>query len=318
MHIVICVATFQRPVGLKRLLFSLNRLCRNEQDDFRVVIVDNDDRESARPVVDEISLSLTYPISYLVEPHRGLSYVRNTALEHALDADAIAFIDDDEEADPAWLNELVNTLRAYSADVVTGPVLSRFLSPPAEWIVAGGFFYRQRPVNGAVLTEARTGNVCMRTDMLRKSGIRFDHQFALSGGEDADFFYRLHAGGFKIVASDAAIVHETVPPSRANPRWILLRALRTANADAHSQLKRSSSAVTRIGLLAAGCARIAKGATATLAAPLFPKYVFMRNLQRIFRGLGICMASIGLRYNEYKNHSPEPAAEDQPCGVAHA
>lgn len=318
MHIAVCVPTYQRPAGLQRLLLSLNRLCRNDQADFHVVIVDNDDRESARPVVDEISVSLTYPISYVVEPHRGLSYVRNTAIEHALDADAIAFIDDDEEADPAWLIELVNTVNAYSADIVTGPVLSRFLNPPADWIVAGGFFERKRPVDGAVLTEARTGNVCMRADMLRKTGIRFDHQFALSGGEDADFFQRLHAAGFKIVASDAAIVHETVPPSRTNPRWILLRSLRIANAEAHSHLTRSSSAFTRIVLLVAGCARIAKGGAATLAAPLLPKHVLMRHLQRMCRGLGMCMASIGLRYNEYKHQPLESAAEQPSRGVVHA
>lgn len=318
MRIAICITTFQRAAGLRNLLTSLTLLCRQPGVSFKVIVVDNDAAESAQPVVHAISPKLNYPVTYVVERKRGLTYARNTALEHGLDADAIAFLDDDEEADPAWLNELVNTLRAYSADIVTGPVMSRFLNPPADWIVAGGFFDRPRPVNGAVLTEARTGNVCMRTDMLRKTGIRFDHQFALSGGEDADFFRRLHAVGLKIVASDFAIVHETVPPSRANPRWILLRALRIANSDAHSHLKRSSSAVTRIGLLVAGCARIAKGAAATLAAPLFPKHVFIRNLQRVFRGLGICMASIGLRYNEYKHHPPERTAEEQSSGVVHA
>jgi GT2 family glycosyltransferase len=262
---------------------------------------------------------LNYSVTYIVERERGLTYARNTVLEHGLGADAIAFLDDDEEADPAWLNELVDTLGAHSADIVTGPVISRYTVPPAGWIVAGGFFDRQRPVTGTVLTEARTGNVCIRTDILRKTGIRFDHQFALSGGEDADFFRRLHSVGAKIVASDAAIVFETVPSSRANARWILLRALRIANSDARIRLKQSSSAFTRICLLALGSAQIGMGAVATMLALLFRKRVFMLNVQRIFRGLGTCMASVGLQYNGYKNASPaERVDEELSSWVAHA
>ena len=65
------------------------------------------------------------------------------------DADYIAFLDDDEEADPSWLNELVNTLGAYSADIVTGPVLSRFPTPPAGLDRCSRFL---RSHNAAVLT----------------------------------------------------------------------------------------------------------------------------------------------------------------------
>jgi succinoglycan biosynthesis protein ExoM len=310
MRIAICITTFQRAAGLQNLLASLTMLHRTPGVSFNVIVVDNDAAESAQPVVNAILPKLNYPVTYVIESKQGLTYARNTALEHGLDADVVAFLDDDEEADPDWLKELVNTLEMYSADIATGPVLSRFPNPPADWIVTGGFFDRQRPVTGTVLTEARTGNVCMRTDILRKTGIRFDHRFAFSGGEDADFFRRLHAAGVKIVASDGAIAHETVPTSRANARWILLRALRIANSDARFRLKRSSSVLARLGLLALGCARIAKGAAASLAAPLFPKHVFICNLQSIFRGLGACMAGIGLQYEEYKHTSPrERAAE---------
>jgi glycosyltransferase involved in cell wall biosynthesis len=319
MRIAICITTFHRAKGLQNLLSSLTRLRRKPGVSFNVIVVDNDAAESAQSVVHDISPKLNYPVTYVVERKQGLTYARNTALERGLDADAIAFLDDDEETDPEWLDEVVNTLDGYSADIVNGPVLSRFSSPPADWIVNGGFFDRPRPVTGTVLTEARTGNVCMRTEVLRTTGIRFDHQFAFSGGEDADFFRRLHAAGVRIVASDAAIAHETIPTSRANARWILLRALRIANSDARFHLKRSSSAFTRIGVLALGGARIAKGTAAVLAAPLVPKHVFMRNLQGIFRGLGACMAGIGLRYEEYKRSAtPEREVKEHSSGAIHA
>jgi succinoglycan biosynthesis protein ExoM len=319
MRIAICITTFQRAAGLRNLLTSLTLLRTNPGVSFEVIVVDNDAAESAQSVVVAMSPELNYPVTYVVERRQGLTYARNTAMEHGLDADALAFLDDDEEADPAWLNELVDALDAYSADIVTGPVLSRFSDPPADWVIAGGFFDRQRPATGTLLTEARTGNVCMRTHVLQKTGIQFDHQFAFSGGEDADFFRRLHITGVKIVASDAAIAYETVPVSRANARWILLRALRIANCDARFHLKQSSSVFTRIGLLAAGGARIAQGAALTLAAPLFPKHVLMRNLQGLFRGLGACMAGIGLPYQEYERPSPtERVAEEKSSGAIHA
>jgi succinoglycan biosynthesis protein ExoM len=318
-RVSICITTFQRAEGLQNLLMSLTLLYREPGLCFKVIVVDNDAEQSARSVVSSISPNLNYAVTYLVEGKQGLTYARNTALEQGLDADAIAFLDDDEVADPLWLNELVSTLDAYSADIVTGPVLSRFSTPPADWIVAGSFFDRQRPATGTVLTEARTGNVCMRTEALRTTGIRFDHQFAFSGGEDADFFRRLHAAGVRIVASDAAIAYETIPASRANARWILLRALRIANSDARFHLKRSSSAFTRIGILALGGARIAKAAATVLGAPLFPKHVFMRNLQGIFRGLGACMAGVGLRYDEYKRSAtPEREVKEHSSGAIHA
>jgi len=319
MRITICITTFRRAVGLRNLLTSLNQLSCAPGVSFKVIVVDNDSAESALSVVYEISPEMNYPIIYVLERNQGITYARNAALEHGLDEDAIAFLDDDEEADPEWLNEMVKTMKAYSADIVRGPILSNFSIPPDHWIVAGGFFDRHRPTTGTDLKEANTGNVCMRADMLRKTSVRFDHQFALSGGEDADFFRRLHVLGFKIVASDAAIVHETVPTSRANARWILLRSLRTANCEAYIRLKQSSSAVTRIGLLAFGCARIVKGSVATLAAPLFPRHVFIHNLQRIFRGIGACMAAVGLRYNEYKLAPlPEESAREQSNGAVHA
>ena len=318
MRIAICITTFRRAEGLRSLLTSLALLHCGPGLSFDVIVVDNDSAESAQSVVHAITPKLNYQVAYVVEAKRGLTYARNTALELGIDADIVAFLDDDEQADPEWLDELMNTMKAYSADIVTGPVLSRFTSPPASWVVAGGFFERQRPATGTVLQEARTGNVCMRTDILRKTGIRFDHQFALSGGEDADFFRRLHAAGARIVACDDAIARETVPTSRANARWILLRTLRIANSDAYIHLKRSSSPLTRLGVVALGCARIIKGAASALAAALHPKHIFLRNLQGVFRGFGTCMAGVGLRYNEYQNPSPfERASEEQTTGVVH-
>jgi cellulose synthase/poly-beta-1,6-N-acetylglucosamine synthase-like glycosyltransferase len=45
-------------------------------------------------------------INYLEEKRPGLSRARNRALKNSLDGDVVAWLDDDEVADPAWLTEL--------------------------------------------------------------------------------------------------------------------------------------------------------------------------------------------------------------------
>jgi GT2 family glycosyltransferase len=299
MRVAICVATFKRPVGLRDLMLGINRLDRGKDVDFRCVVVDNDASGSAQQTLKEISAALSYTVEYVLEPKRGFSFVRNTAIEHALDDDAMAFIDDDEVPDPRWLLELVTAQQLYSADVVKGPVLSRFSQPVPDWIVKGGFFDRPRPATGSVLSAAATGNVLISSEILRRTGIRFDPQFALSGGEDMDFFRRLTAAGAKIIAADAAIAHETVPPARANARWISLRVLRIANAISFHTLTKSSSLSTRASIFTSGLARVALGVALAVFTVPFGRVAMVRNLLRTTRGAGMLMAALGLRYNEY-------------------
>jgi succinoglycan biosynthesis protein ExoM len=304
MLVAICITTFRRPAGLQTLLFGMNSLFLGTELYFRAVVVDNDPNGSALQLVIEISKDLNYPVEYVLEPNRGLSYARNAALDHALDADALAFIDDDEVPEANWLFELVKAQLSYRADVVMGPVLSRFAEPVSDWIVKGGFFDRPRLATGTVLSEARTGNVLMSSNTLRTTGIRFDPQFALSGGEDADFFCRLSTAGAKIIAVDTAIVHETVPPSRANAIWISLRALRISNADSFRILKESDSIRTRASIFVSGMARWIVGIGLALFTVPFGPVAMVRNLRRIARGAGMLMAAVGLRYNEYSYSGP--------------
>jgi succinoglycan biosynthesis protein ExoM len=299
MRVAICVTTLRRPVGLRNLMLGINHLLRGKDMNFRSVVVDNDACGSAQQALKEISAALSYPVEYVIEPNRGFSFARNTAIDHALDDDAIAFIDDDEVPDPRWLLELVTVQQLYSADVVKGPVLSRFSQPVPDWVVKGGFFDRSRPATGSVLSAAATGNVLISSEILRRTEVRFDPQFALSGGEDADFFRRLAAAGAKIIAADTAIVHETVPPARANVLWISLRALRISNAIAFHTLTQSSSLSTRASVFTSGLARVALGVALAVFTVPFGRVAIVRNFLRITRGAGMLMAGLGLRYNEY-------------------
>jgi len=169
-RVAVCVATYKRPRGLKCLLEALGRLVfQRQQPELRIIVVDNDDAASARDVCHEAAALSPWPISYRVEPRRGIPFARNAAVALAADwAHDIAFIDDDEEPDPSWLDELLTVREACQADVVTGPVLPRFDADAPRWITQGRFFRGRRRPTGTALDVAMTNNVLARTEVFRR------------------------------------------------------------------------------------------------------------------------------------------------------
>ena len=109
MEVAVCVITYRRPEGLKRLLESLNALTFQAQAlDLRVVVVENDETGLAQRVCNDVRSTLRWPLEYHVEPQRGIPFARNKAVAVAKQtADFIAFIDDDEVPDAGWR---INTL----------------------------------------------------------------------------------------------------------------------------------------------------------------------------------------------------------------
>jgi succinoglycan biosynthesis protein ExoM len=198
--VVICIATFQRPVMLRALLHSLAGLeFRKSSPDVRVVVVDNDATGSARATVETARRMLPFPLQYAVEPERNISLARNRGIHLALaaGADFVAFVDDDETVVPVWLDELVAAQAVYGADVVGGPVEPAFDPCVPRWIVRTGFFHRPRHRTGTRVPQAGTGNALVKAALLRDERFRFDPAFGVSGGGDSEFFLRRQRqGGF--------------------------------------------------------------------------------------------------------------------------
>jgi glycosyltransferase involved in cell wall biosynthesis len=100
LDVTVVICTRDRPVGLRATLASLQR---QTDSDFGVLVVDNGSSspESAR-VVEDLGLARC---EYVVEPRPGLARARNRALG-AVHTDFVAWIDDDEVADPNWVRRL--------------------------------------------------------------------------------------------------------------------------------------------------------------------------------------------------------------------
>jgi len=145
---------------------------------------------------------------------RGVASVRNAALDLAgeLGADTLVFIDDDERPVEGWLRAHLDACARYDADVVLGPVPVR-LPPDAPRWLDGGLVLRdvlanQTDVDGPYAGPVSAGNTLVRVDVVRRSGVRFDPAFDVSGGEDVVFFSRLRSHGANVVWASAAVAHE--------------------------------------------------------------------------------------------------------------
>jgi glycosyltransferase involved in cell wall biosynthesis len=298
-RIAVCIPTYKRPEGLRRLLAALATQEPLPGCQITIVVVDNEGSPQSKAICVEFASKLKYPLLYCCELRRGLSYVRNRAVEFAAGfTDALVFIDDDEVPSPEWLKHLAACQQAYGADVVSGPVLPHFMSKVPQWISAGRFFERPRYATGTVLSMARTGNVLIRMEVFERIGL-FDDRFALTGGEDMDFFVRLSESGGLICWADEATVDEWVPASRTTLKYLLQRAYRTGNVVAFRNCQ-SQSAVQTLSWIVRGLVRGIKGICLLLASLTRGRSQAVKSLQRVCSGAGLIAGASGLRYEEYR------------------
>lgn len=289
MHIAVCLATYKRPDMLNRLLASLARQETKGQFTFEVVVVDNDSEQAAKPVVRMAEESFPTRIQYLVEPERSIALVRNRAIS-ATQSDFIAFIDDDEFADPDWLQTLFTYCEATKADGVLGPVRPYYPAGTPQWVVKGGFFDRPEHPLGYKIPwqESRTGNVLLRRSILDMTGPVFSLEFG-TGGSDVDFFRRMAAAGRTFFWCPQAAVHEEVPSSRWKRRVLLRRALlRGRNSFRHPEgrYRNLGKAIIAIPLYALVLPVLA----------VFAHHLFMRYLVKTCDHLGRLGAAVGVEF----------------------
>jgi glycosyltransferase involved in cell wall biosynthesis len=301
--VVVCVISHRRPQGLARLLAGLDRqsFTRAPAPEVAVLVVDNDPEGSAASVCAAAGGSLRFPLEYRLEPRRGIPYARNAAVRHVgRSADFLAFVDDDEVPEPGWLEELLAVQSRHRADVVSGPVLPHFESPPPRWILRGGFFERVRHPTGSALTVARTNNVLIRTSVFEGMEQLFDERLALTGGSDTHFFVRVWRAGYKLIWADEAVIHEWVAPTRVSPAYVLRRGFRLGNTRGICERDLGpSQGEQSVGSLRATW-WIAKGLCLLPLSILQGPHAVLRSVRGMCAGAGYFAGRVGLRFEEYQ------------------
>jgi succinoglycan biosynthesis protein ExoM len=223
-HVCVCICTYQRPDLLGRLCDELRNQATDDLFTFSIVVVDNDQAQSAKAVASAFGASSAISIRYCVEPQQNIALARNRAVENA-DGDFVAFIDDDEFPTRQWLLTLFKTCREYGVDGVLGPVKPHFRDDAPGWVIKGGFYDRPSYRTGLVIDgkKGRTGNVLLKRRIFAAGEQPFRPEFRT--GEDQDFFRRMIDKGHVFIWCHEAMAYEDVPPVRWKRTFMLKRAL---------------------------------------------------------------------------------------------
>lgn len=217
MLISVCLCTYKR----KTLEKTLQSLVAQELPDgcsLEVIVVDNDAEGSGRAICNSVDGG-SVPIDYRINAERNLASVRNATMESA-SGELLAFIDDDEWAEPDWIASLYQAMQQYQADGVFGAVNVHYPESTPDWIAQGDMFGKDKHATGALLKKGATSNALLKSEWVVEKGFRFDPLFGKSGGEDTDFFHRIFKAGGKLVFENAAVVSETVEPHRLNMAYL--------------------------------------------------------------------------------------------------
>jgi GT2 family glycosyltransferase len=230
--LTVVVCTREHPAELARCLDSL---LAQRYPRFRVLVVDNAPTSRATYEVARQAAVKRGPVDYLVEPRPGLSHARNRAVA-ASPGQTLAWIDDDEVADPYWLSEVARALVEHpEADVVSGVIVpAELATDPQLWFEQFGGHSKGRGFTPDLFSPATahrqsplyplppfgTGaNMTFRPGVIERIG-GFDPALGAGtpamGSEDTLAFTQVLRAGGTIVYQPSALVRHYHRPDLAN------------------------------------------------------------------------------------------------------
>jgi len=228
LSIVIC--TYRREELLGKALASIRAQQVPAGTKLTVVVADNSDDGSAAAVVDAANAASPFELRYVEAHPANISVARNVGIR-ATASPIIAFIDDDEELAPGWLEAVVAGLREHPHDVFFGGVDPLFETPDRVTPAIHTLFSRQIEASSGqdvvalgkrserVITVATCNSIFRRATTLTDNE-PFNPRFGHAGGEDLDLFCRLQGRGRRFGWLPAARVSEFVPASRCDPAYL--------------------------------------------------------------------------------------------------
>ena len=232
MRVTAVVCTHNRGPLLAACLRSLARqeLAAGTHE---ILVVDTASTDDTPRVIDAMQAELGADrLRSVREPELGLSAARNAAVREAA-GDILAFVDDDAEPAPGWLDALAGALASPAVWAAGGPVelaptsawpswLSPRLRPYlAEWDRGG------EPITLRYDDYPRGVNLAFRRETFEVVGgfsTRLGRKGkALLSYEEVELCYRVERAGGLVHYAPGARVRHAVATERLSPRWFRRR-----------------------------------------------------------------------------------------------
>lgn len=295
----VCIATFRRPELLRKLIQSLFE--QKDIDDIKleIIIVDNDDKESAKEIVAEFSNQTSITVSYYKQPIQNIALTRNMSIDKS-SGDYIAILDDDETADKYWIKNLIDTIEKFNADAVFGYVVPVFDPGIAQWMQQREIYFMPMGKTGEPPLFSYTTNCMIRADKIRKFNLRFDPEYGLTGGSDPVFFELLSKYKSKFVVCREAITYEIVPAHRNELKFFCSRFIQRGSNYGRRVIASGNNKFQKIKLLTKSLLGVGYyGLQSLIFLPFRMKWIF--SLKGLCLNVGKLLAIFKLKLLIYKN-----------------
>lgn len=301
---VVTVPTFKRPSQLLQTLASLE--AQQTARRFAVVVMENEaeGREGAAVAAPLLEAGRLHGMA-IVAHERGNCSAYNagwaTALAIFPNFRHLLVIDDDETADPSWLERMCATAEELGVDIVGGPQVPVFADPAQSGWSRHPVFAPPHSRTGRVPVLYSSGNLMVSRHVLLAMEPPFlDLCFNFMGGGDSDFLSRAAAKGFGFGWCAEAPVYESVPARRTERDWIRARSLRNGVISTLVEKKR------RAGTPFAGLRVLAKSLALLGASPFRALLRLVRTASPaiaaypIHVALGRILAEFGYANEQYR------------------
>jgi len=302
--VVVTIPTFRRPGQLMDTIASV--LAQKTTRRFAVIVMENDgERREGADIASPAFERGDVPGLLIIAHERGNCSAYNagweTALLHFPAFTHLLVIDDDETADPNWLERMCATAERFQADIVGGPQVPVFAKSGQQKWADHPVFAPPYRATGLVPSLYSSGNLLIGRHVLVRMRPPFlDLRFNFMGGGDSDFLSRSSEAGFTLGWCADAPVMETVPERRLEADWIRARSLRNGVISTLVEKKRRAASplgkvrvfAKSLALLAIspfrGLARFAS--TGSAAIGIYPVHV----------ALGRVLAEFGYANEQYR------------------
>lgn len=226
--ISVIVPTYNRAHWLGAALQSLIDQETDGRFTFDIHVVDNASSDTTAAVIARVAAASPIAIHSHRQESPGDAPTRNLGVAKSA-GQWLAFFDDDQLAEPAWLRELWSATAGGERPIVGGAVHLHMndeelatLDPLCRAalretrLYATARPYRRRDLPG-------TGNALVTREVFEAIG-RFDDTMT-DGGSDCDFFTRARDAGFPLWYTPAAVIRHRIPAERLTPEFLRWDAL---------------------------------------------------------------------------------------------